>query len=125
MTQLHFFLCFALLCLICISHSFPIHELEQKLKGILLTNNEQDQNLQKLYNDSIYIDNGAFQKRPNILVLPIDARDVQETIRFSQKYNASLTVKGGGHSAVGYCLNENIVLDMRYVLRNVASKASS
>ncbi|KAG8999831.1 hypothetical protein FRB94_005889 [Tulasnella sp. JGI-2019a] len=51
---------------------------------------------------------------PNIVVKALTIGDVQETVKFARRNNIRLTVKNGGHSYAGYCLNEGgIVLDMR------------
>ena len=46
-------------------------------------------------------------------MFPRSIPDVSRTLRFAQDYELPLTVKGGGHSAAGYCLNRGgVVLDM-------------
>ena len=99
-----------------ISHvsNIPYHELTAKLKGQLISSTESNSQLAHLYNESIYIDNGSYQIRPRVVVLPLDVRDVQETVKFASKYQVQFSAKCGGHSAVGYSLNPELVLDMRY-----------
>ena len=103
------------LCALHVTSSFPLEDLQSRIKGYVLSSHEKPNSLrQHLYNQSIYIDNGSYQIEPRAIVLPWTISDIQETIRFSQKYNTSFSVKGGGHSARGYCLNSDIVLDMRF-----------
>ncbi|MFM2165901.1 MAG: hypothetical protein RIS79_272 [Verrucomicrobiota bacterium] len=66
------------------------------------------------YDAVVKIDNGRVQRRPRIIIQPQNYSDVAETLKFAIAHQAVFTVKGGGHSAAGYCLNDNgIVLDMR------------
>ncbi|RGP80673.1 FAD-binding domain-containing [Fusarium longipes] len=50
---------------------------------------------------------------PAVVVQARSVQDVQSTIAFANKNGVKLTAKSGGHSFMGYCLNEGgIVLDM-------------
>ncbi|MGC4086765.1 MAG: FAD-binding oxidoreductase [Polyangiaceae bacterium] len=65
------------------------------------------------YDAAISIDNGRIRLQPGIVVLAATTRDVMETLRFAQEHEAKFTVRSGGHSAAGYCLNQGgVVLDM-------------
>lgn len=102
-----------------LSPSFPINELRALVRGPVLACDSSDHAERAAYNQSIYIDNGLFQTRPTVVVQGLDDTDVVATIRFARQYGAHLTVKGGGHSAVGYALNPDIVLDMVHFNRTV------
>ncbi|KAJ1300625.1 hypothetical protein OPQ81_002277 [Rhizoctonia solani] len=53
------------------------------------------------------------RKAPGAVVITNNLEEVQSTVRFARKNNIQLTVKNGGHSYAGYCLNYGgIVLDM-------------
>lgn len=97
--------------------SFPIDELRTLVRGPVLARESNSPTERAAYNQSIYIDNGLFQTRPTVVVQGVDDADVVATIRFARHYGAHLTVKGGGHSAVGYALNPDIVLDMMHFNR--------
>lgn len=88
--------------------ALPVHQLRNKVDGDVLIPGDPG------YNESIAIDNAYFQKYPKIVVLPISVKDIKETLKFAKKHKAVVTVKGGGHSAAGYCLNDDIVLDMKH-----------
>lgn len=101
--------------------SFPIHKLKKRIKGQVLTPEDPQ------YNETIRIDNSYYMKYPKAVVLPISVKDVQKTVKFAKKYKTGISVKGRGHSGAGlksstltcsqqkgYCLNDDIVLDMRY-----------
>ena len=50
---------------------------------------------------------------PAIVVQARFVKDVQATVMFARQNMVRLTVKNGGHSYMGYCLNEGgIVLDL-------------
>lgn len=50
---------------------------------------------------------------PSIVVVANSIEDVQATVTFSVQNKVRLTVKNGGHSYMGYCLNQGgIVLDL-------------
>lgn len=65
------------------------------------------------YESSLDIDNGRARLEPAIVVQPRSVQDVSLALRFARDEGLPLTVKGGGHSAAGYCLNRGgVVLDM-------------
>lgn len=67
----------------------------------------------KEYHTSITIDNGRVERHPGVIVFPLNARDVAIALQFAQDNQLGFTVRGGGHSANGYCLNTGgMVLDM-------------
>jgi FAD/FMN-containing dehydrogenase len=69
-----------------------------------------------LYAATVQIDNGRIALRPELVVLADSPLDVATTLAFARKAGLPLTVRGGGHSAAGYCLNEGgIVLDLRWM----------
>jgi len=62
----------------------------------------------------VSIDNGRINRQPQAVVVPANVADVAKTLRFAIDERKRLTVRSGGHSASGYCLNEEgMVLDMR------------
>jgi hypothetical protein len=68
---------------------------------------------QAAYRAAVQIDNGRVKLLPRVIVQANSVPDVQATLRFARKHGLKLTVKGGGHSAAGYCLNAGgVVLDL-------------
>jgi len=66
------------------------------------------------YLSCVQIDNGRINRPPRAVVVPANVNDVVQTVRFAGEEGLRLTVRSGGHSATGYCLNEEgLVLDMR------------
>ncbi|MES2443814.1 MAG: FAD-binding oxidoreductase [Pseudomonadota bacterium] len=81
-------------------------ELQRSLSGKVLLPGDPG------FADQAQIDNGRVQLSPVMIVLVDSVGDVSKTLRFAQRCGLRLTVKGGGHSATGYCLNSGgIVID--------------
>src|SRR5882762_1621721 len=68
------------------------------------------------YSSIVQIDNGRVRLQPPIAVMAADVHDVVATIKIAHEEKLRLTTRCGGHSATGYCLNDDgIVLDIRYL----------
>ncbi|CAG8724670.1 30415_t:CDS:2 [Gigaspora margarita] len=66
------------------------------------------------YEEAIFIGNLLYRfKTPSIVVQAVTEEDVAVTVKFAKEHGLNLTVKSGGHSYAGYCLNHGgIVLDI-------------
>lgn len=85
-----------------------INELTRRLSGYVLQPGETE------YEKALHIDNGRIQFRPRLIIFPTDVEDVKLAMKFAMDYNLPLSVKGGGHSAAGYCMNEGgVVIAMK------------
>lgn len=85
-----------------------INRLAGRLSGYLLQPGDPG------YDSAISIDNGRIQFRPGVIIFPRVVNDVRLGIKFAAEQKVPFSVKGGGHSAAGYCLNAGgVVLDMR------------
>jgi len=71
------------------------------------------------YEKTVNIDNKYYEwKRPESVVMPKSQEEVQAAVKYARKHNKVLTVKCGGHSYAGYCLNKGgIVLDLQLMKR--------
>ena len=88
--------------------SKAISELARALSGYVLQPGDPD------YEAAIQIDNGRIQFRPRVIIYPAVIKDVQLGLKFAITQNLPLSIKGGGHSAAGYCLNEGgVVIAMK------------
>ncbi len=66
------------------------------------------------YRASIAIDNGRIVREPRLIVVPSSIDDVATIVKYATDEGIRVTIKSGGHSATGYCLNnDGIVIDMR------------
>ncbi|CAM6120264.1 unnamed protein product [Calypogeia fissa] len=68
----------------------------------------------KAYEQAIFIGNLLFfMLTPSAVVQAVTVEEVMMTVKFAVKKKIRLTIKSGGHSMGGYCLNEGgIVLDI-------------
>jgi FAD/FMN-containing dehydrogenase len=54
--------------------------------------------------------------RPQAVVEPLNARDVQAVVRWAQRFDVRIVAKGGGHSYAGYStIGNGIVVDLRRI----------
>jgi FAD/FMN-containing dehydrogenase len=54
--------------------------------------------------------------RPQAVVEPRNARDVQAVVRWAQRFGVRIVAKGGGHSYAGYStLSDGVVVDLRRI----------
>jgi len=65
------------------------------------------------YDQSLVIDNGRIDLRPGVVAMCVNPRDVATAYKFAIEHEMPFTVRGGGHSAAGYCLNQGgMVIDL-------------
>jgi hypothetical protein len=65
------------------------------------------------YLKAIALDNGRINKAPKLVVHATCLQDVVDSVRYAKAHNYILSVKAGGHSYAGYCLNDGgVVLDL-------------
>ncbi|KAF8330348.1 uncharacterized protein EI90DRAFT_3016795 [Cantharellus anzutake] len=75
----------------------------------------------KDYDRAITIDNDCFTTwlKPCAVVLPRNAEELAQIVNFARDKRIILTIKSGGHSTGGYCLNDRgIVVDLS-AMKNV------
>lgn len=65
------------------------------------------------YDQSLVIDNGRINLQPAVVAMCANAQDVITAYKFAVEHEMYFTVRGGGHSAAGYCLNQGgLVIDL-------------
>jgi hypothetical protein len=88
--------------------STAINELSRALSGYIVQAGDAE------YEEAIRIDNGRIQFKPRAIIFPAVMEDVRLGLKFAVTHNLPFSVKGGGHSAAGYCMNEGgIVMAMK------------
>ncbi len=88
--------------------STAINELSRELSGYAVQAGDPE------YEAAIHIDNGRIQFKPLVIIFPAVIEDVKIGMKFAVVHHLPLAVKGGGHSAAGYCLNEGgVVIAMK------------
>src|SRR6184192_2493318 len=80
------------------------HELRRRIRGEV----RFDAGSRALYST----DASNYRQVPIGIVLPLDAKDVIETIAIARRFGAPILARGGGTSLAGQCCNVALVLDM-------------
>jgi FAD/FMN-containing dehydrogenase len=58
--------------------------------------------------------NGMIDRRPALIVRPLDTADVVTAVRYAREADLPIAVRGGGHSVAGHCIGEgSLVVDLR------------
>jgi hypothetical protein len=84
-----------------------IEKLRSEMSGRLLQAGDPG------YDQSLVIDNGRIDLRPGVVAMCVNAQDVVTAYKFAIEHEMHFTVRGGGHSAAGYCLNQGgLVIDL-------------
>ena len=95
-----------------------ISELERELDGYILLPGPKPGQVNTTYEAATKIDNGRIQLQPGVIIRPTHVKDVATAMKFAVENNLPFTVKGGGHSAAGYCMNNGgVVLEMKHLNR--------
>ena len=79
-------------------------ELAQEISGTVLTDDAA--------REAVATDFGRIVvRRPQAVVRPASAEDVQRVVKFAARHSLSLATRGSGHSQTGQSLSDQIVLD--------------
>lgn len=63
--------------------------------------------------------NGMIDRRPKLIVRPLDVNDVVTAVSFAREADLPIAVRGGGHSVAGHCIGDgSLVIDLR-LMRSV------
>src|SRR5438309_79373 len=64
--------------------------------------------------------NGMIDRRPELIVRPLDVDDVVSAVSLARERDLPVAVRGGGHSVAGHCIGEGgLVVDLR-LMRSVS-----
>src|SRR5678816_2211724 len=90
-----------------------ITALRTNLRGQLITPSDAQ------YDDARKVYNGMIDRRPGLIARCVDVEDVQTAVNFAREQKLLLSIRGGGHNAVGLGVcDDGLVIDlspMRYV----------
>ena len=65
------------------------------------------------YDVARMVRNGMIDKRPAVIVQPVNAGDVMTAVRFAADHAMTVAVRGGGHSVPGFGTNDDgVVIDL-------------
>jgi FAD/FMN-containing dehydrogenase len=66
------------------------------------------------YEESCTVFYGGIDKKPRLVIRPVDAADVAHTVSLARENGLELAVRSGGHSSAGHSLSDGgVVLDLR------------
>jgi FAD/FMN-containing dehydrogenase len=65
-------------------------------KGAVLTHGDPG------YDDARHVFNGMIDRRPGLIVQPVETADVKKAVHFAREHDLLVSVNGGGHSVQGY-----------------------
>jgi FAD/FMN-containing dehydrogenase len=69
--------------------------------------------------------NGMIDRRPELIVRPLDVDDVVAAVTYAREAHLPIAVRGGGHSVAGHCIGDGgLVVDLR-LMRHVAVDADA
>jgi FAD/FMN-containing dehydrogenase len=67
--------------------------------------------------------NGMIDRRPELIVRPLDVDDVVAAVTYAMEADLPIAVRGGGHSVAGHCIGDGgLVVDLR-LMRQVSVDA--
>jgi len=69
--------------------------------------------------------NGMIDRRPELIVRPLDIDDVVAAVSFAGEEDLPISIRGGGHSVAGHCVGDgSLVVDMRLMRSVVVDRES-
>jgi FAD/FMN-containing dehydrogenase len=69
--------------------------------------------------------NGMIDRRPELIVRPLDVDDIVSAVRYAAESDLPIAVRGGGHSVAGHCIGDGaVVVDLR-LMRGVVVEPES
>ncbi len=85
-------------------------ELRRRFRGALLRPGEEG------YTEARRIWNGAVDRHPALIARCAGADDVQQALRFARQHDLPVSVRGGGHSVVGYSVCDGgVMIDLSHM----------
>ncbi|CAE6358474.1 unnamed protein product [Rhizoctonia solani] len=86
-------------------------EQARKLRTLISSGQVMTLSYGNLYQAAVFNGNLLHARTtPNVVIIPKTIKEIQDTIGFARKNRIELTVKNGGHSFAGYCLNYGGIL---------------
>ena len=65
------------------------------------------------YDEARRVFNAMVDRRPGLVVQPLDAAGIQHAVRFARRHDVLVSIKGGGHSAPGHAVcNDGLLIDL-------------
>lgn len=85
----------------------PVEHLQAQFSGQVITPGDPD------YDRARTLFYGGFDRRPAVVIRPVDASEVSRTVTLARQTGLPLAVRSGGHSTAGHSVSDGgIVLDL-------------
>jgi FAD/FMN-containing dehydrogenase len=87
--------------------TLTIDKLREQVRGDVITAEDER------YESARKVMNGMIDKRPEVIVRPVNAGDVISAVNFAREAHLDLAVRGGGHSVPGFgTVDKGVVIDL-------------
>ena len=81
--------------------------LREGIRGTVTTESDEG------YDEARKVRNGMIDRRPAVIVQPVNAGDVMTAVRFAADHDLTVAVRGGGHSVPGFgTCDDGVVIDL-------------
>jgi FAD/FMN-containing dehydrogenase len=88
--------------------TFPLTDLRQRHRGPVIAADDAG------YDPARITFNGMIDRRPEVILRPLDVDDVVSAVGFARDADLPIAVRGGGHSVAGHCIGDGAaVVDLR------------
>jgi hypothetical protein len=92
----------------------PLEELRKRHRGPVIAPGDDR------YDGARATFNGMVDRRPEVVVRPLDSTDVATAVQFAREENLPVSIRGGGHGVAGHCVGDgSVAVDLR-LMRQVA-----
>ncbi len=87
--------------------TLTIEKLREQVRGDVITAEDER------YESARKVMNGMIDKRPEVIVRPVNAGDVISAVNFAREAHLDIAVRGGGHSVPGFgTVDRGVVIDL-------------
>lgn len=87
--------------------TLTIDKLREQVRGDVITAEDER------YESARKVMNGMIDKRPEVIVRPVNAGDVISAVNFAREAHLDIAVRGGGHSVPGFgTVDRGVVIDL-------------
>jgi FAD/FMN-containing dehydrogenase len=97
----------------------PLLDLRQRHRGPVIEPEDNG------YDPARMTFNGMIDRRPELILRPLDVDDVVEAVSYATEVDLPIAVRGGGHSVAGHCIGDGgVVVDLRLMRSVVVDPAA-
>jgi FAD/FMN-containing dehydrogenase len=98
---------------------YSLAQLRERHRGPVIDSNDRG------FDEARATFNGMIERRPELIVRPIDLADVVTAVLFAREANLPVAIRGGGHGVAGHCIGDgSLVVDLRLMRQVVVDPES-